>query len=159
MTTLSTEQVWKEIDDNLFGVLGMVTIKNEARTVGIVYIVHDGKLYISSQKSAWKVHHIAQNPHVSLTIPISKRIPFVPWVKIPAATITFSAEAQVLAHDEVSAEVLSALYRDVVKDTEQMAASCVIEVTPVGEFITYGIGMPLTQMRFPEKARGRVAVV
>ena len=35
---------------------------------------------------------------------------------------------------------------------------CVIEVTPQKDFITYGVGIPLMQMRFPEKARGRAAV-
>lgn len=30
---------------------------------------------------------------------------------------------------------------------------------PQKNFITYGVGIPLLQMRFPEKARGRIAVV
>ena len=33
-----------------------------------------------------------------------------------------------------------------------------IEVVPQTEFLTYGVGIPLMQMRFPEKPRGRVAV-
>jgi hypothetical protein len=45
-----------------------------------------------------------------------------------------------------------------VKDEAAMAASCVIEVTLLGEFITYGVGIPLMQMRFPDKARGRAVV-
>lgn len=63
-----------------------------------------------------------------------------------------------LEHTEVRREVLAKLYRSVAKDAQAMAASCVIEVTPQRDFITYGVGMPLMQMRFPEKARGRVAV-
>lgn len=156
--TLTTDQVWQEIEDNLFGVLGMVNAKAEARTVGIVYIVRDRKLYIGSFKDAWKVRHTQGNPHVSMTIPIAKRIPFLPWIKIPAATITFHGTARVFNHDEVDPGVLDALYRGVAKDSRQMAASCVIEVTPEGDFITYGIGMSTMQMRFPEKARGRVPV-
>jgi len=155
---LTTDQVWQEIEQNLFAVLGMVTPKGEARTVGIVYIVNDRKLYIGTQKAAWKAKHIAANPHVSLTVPLAKRIPLLPWIKIPAATITFSGVARVLENSEVKADVLKALYRDVVKDEQAMAASCVIEVTPEGEFITYGVGIPLMQMRFPDKARGRAAV-
>ena len=46
-------------------------------------------------KEAWKVRHITQNPHVSLTIPMHKRISFMPWIKIPAATITFSGSARI----------------------------------------------------------------
>ncbi len=155
---LTTEQVWNEIGQNLFAVLGVVTPKGEARTVGIVYVVDDGKFYIGSQKAAWKVKHIARNPGVSLTIPIAKRVPFLPWIKIPAATITLAGTANVWETREVNPAVLKKLYRDVVKDEQAMAASCVIEVIPQGEFITYGVGIPLMQMRFPEKARGRVAV-
>lgn len=158
MVQLSTDQVWKEIETNLFAVLGMVTPGAEARTVGIVYIVDERKLYIGTQKAAWKTKHIAANPHVSLTIPIAKRIPFLPWIKIPAATITFSGVAKVFENSAVKAAVLKKLYHDVVKDEKAMAESCVIEVTPQQDFITYGVGIPLMQMRFPDKARGRAAV-
>jgi hypothetical protein len=34
---LTTAKVWQEIEQNLFAVLGMVTSKGEARTVGIVW--------------------------------------------------------------------------------------------------------------------------
>src|SRR5215217_1176342 len=85
---LTTAQVWQEIEANLFAVLGMVTPTGEARTAGIVYVVDDHKLYIGTDKAAWKTKHIVGNPHVSITIPIAKRIPFLPWIKIPAATIT-----------------------------------------------------------------------
>jgi hypothetical protein len=157
-TNLTTEQVWRHIDQNLFAVLGMVTPQGEARTVGVVYVVDDHKLYIGTLKAAWKAKHIAHNPHVSLTIPIAKRLPFIPWIKIPAATITFSGLGRVLEHRSVSPAVLHRLYRDVVKDASAMAASCIIEVAPQREFITYGVGTSLMEMRFPEKARGRAAV-
>ena len=155
---LTTDQVWREIEQNLFAVLGMVTPSGEARTVGIVYVVNDHKLYIGTQRQTWKVKHIAANPFVSLTVPIAKQIPLMPWIKIPAATITFAGVARIRDNQAVKADVLNALYRDVVKDENAMAASCVLEVTPQGEFITYGVGIPLMQMRFPERARGRAAV-
>ncbi len=155
---LTTDQVWKEIENNLFAVLGMVTSKGEARTVGIVYVVTDRKFYIGTQKAAWKVKHIASNPSVSLTIPIAKRIPLMPWIKISAATITLSGTAKLRENNEVKPDVLKKLYRDVVKDEAVLAASCVIEVIPQGEFLTYGIGVTLLQMRDPEKATGRAPV-
>lgn len=156
---LTTEQVWKEIEQNLFAVLGMVTPNGEARTVGIVYAVYDHKLYIGTYKQTWKVKHVEHNPHVSITVAIAKNIPLLPWIKIPAATITFAGVARILDNQEVKAEILKALYRGVKKDENAIAASCVIEVTPQGEFITYGVGIPLMQMRFPDKARGRAAVL
>ena len=108
---LSSEQVWDVLKKELFAVLGMVTAKGEARTVGIVYTVHDRKIYIATGKDSWKARHTQNNPNVSLTVPIAKRIPFLPWIKIPAATITFSGKALVLAPKDVSADVKYALLR------------------------------------------------
>jgi len=156
---LTTSQVWHEIEQNLFAVLGMVTSTGEAPTAGIVYVVDDGRFYIGTDKASWKAKYIVANPHVSLTIPIAKSIPFMPWIKIPSATISLSGLAHVLELGEVKADVFKKLYHDVVKDEKAMAESCVIEVIPEKDFVTYGVGIPLMQMRFPNKARGRVAVV
>ena len=156
---LSTEQVWQAIEKELFAVIGMVTARNEARTVGVVYVVRDRKLYIGTGKQAWKVRHIAGNPHVSLTIPIAKRIPFLPWIKIPAATITFSGTARILTAYETPPDLLKAVFRGLAEDEELMAESCLIEVTPAKEFVTYGVGVSLMTMRHPSKARGRAPVV
>lgn len=157
--TLTTDLVWQEIEKQLFGVLSMVTANHEARSVGIVYIVDERKLYIGSKRTAWKVRHIEQNRHVSLTIPIHKRIVFMPWIKIPAATITFSGEAVIKEIDDTPATVIDALYKGMDVDDAFKENATVIEVTPVKEFVTYGIGVSLMEMRSPEKARGRVAVV
>lgn len=151
---LTSDQVWEEIEDNIFGVLGMVTSKGESRTVGIVYVVDQHKLYIGAQRSAWKTKHVARNPHVSFTIPIAKRAPFMPWIKIPAATITFSGTALVLDRRELSAALFEKLYRH----DEAGAEWCAIEVTPEKNFVTYGVGVSLLQMRSPDAARGRAPV-
>jgi Pyridoxamine 5'-phosphate oxidase len=155
---LTTDEVWQAIEKEVFAVLGMVTATGEARTVGIVYVVHDRKLYIGTDKDAWKVHHVAANPHVSLTIPIAKRIPLVPWVKIPAATITFCGTARILPAGETPPEILEAVFRGMAEDEERVADACLIEVTPEKDFITYGVGVSLMQMRDPQIARGRAAV-
>ncbi|MFN2151207.1 MAG: pyridoxamine 5'-phosphate oxidase family protein [Anaerolineales bacterium] len=159
MAELTSKQVWNELKREIFAVLGMVTTKGEARTVGVVYIVHDGKLYISTGKESWKARHVRGNPHVSITVPIAKRIPIMPWIKIPAATITFSGTAQVLAPEDLKHNVLHMLFRGLESDKEMLAETVVLEIEPKGEFVTYGIGIPLMQMRFPEKSRGRAPVI
>ena len=155
---LTADQVWEEIEQNVFAVIGMVTKDNEARTVGIVYVVRDGRLYIASDSDAWKVRHIKENPHVSLTIPVHKSVPLMPWVKIPAATITFCGEAKILNPSDVSQDIFEALFRGMTEDQERLASTSVIEVTPEKDFITYGIGVSLMQMRDPKLARGRAPV-
>ena len=154
---LTGERVWDELEKELFAVLGMVTSKGEARTVGIVYTVHDRKIYIATGMDSWKARHTQHNPHVSLTVPIAKRIPFLPWVKIPAATITFSGIAQVLSADQVGEGVKHSLLRGI-ETPELLASMCIIQIEPVGDFITYGVGVPLMQMRDTQKARGRAPV-
>jgi uncharacterized pyridoxamine 5'-phosphate oxidase family protein len=155
---LTSEQVWEEIEKELFAVLGMVTVKQESRTVGIVYIVRERKLYIATGKDTWKARHIRNNPNVSITIPIAKRILVMPWMKIPAATITFSGKAQLIDVTDVTQDILRGIFRGMADDQEMMADSCIIEVIPENDFVTYGIGISLMQMRFPEKARGRAPV-
>lgn len=155
---LTSEQVWKEMDKEVFAVVGMVTADNEARTVGVVYKVMDGKLVIGTGKDTWKARHIRQNPHVSVTVPIAKRVPIMPWVKIPQATITFAGEASVIEAGEAPEDKLRALFLQGSEDEEMMADMCLIEIRPVGEFITYGVGVPMMAMRTPEKARGRAPV-
>ena len=155
---LTSEQVWSQLKKELFAVVGHVTAKGEARTAGVVYIVHGRKIYISTRTEAWKTRHIRGNPHVSITVPIAKRIPFLPWIKIPAATITFQGRATVFDAQDVAGDIQHALFRGFESDQEMLATTSVIEIVPQGDFVTYGVGIPLMQMRFPEKARGRAPV-
>ena len=159
MADITLDAIWQEIEKNVFAVLGMVTAKGEARTAGIVYIVHDRTIYIGSQQDAWKVKHVAANPHVSLTVAIPKSVPLMPWIKVPAATITVAGEADVLAADAVGDAVVAKLFRGMKNVEELKRTFAVIAVRPTGHFVTYGVGVSLMDMRDPAKARARVAVV
>jgi nitroimidazol reductase NimA-like FMN-containing flavoprotein (pyridoxamine 5'-phosphate oxidase superfamily) len=158
MAELTQDLIWQEIEKNVFAVLGMVTADGEARTVGIVYVVHDRTLYIGSQKDTWKVKHIAANPHVSMTVAIPKSVPLMPWFKIPAATVTFSGTAEVLGADAVGDAVIAKLFRGMKNVEELKRDFAVIAVKPTGHFVTYGVGVSLMEMRDPAKARARVPV-
>jgi hypothetical protein len=41
---------------------------------------------------------------------------------------------------------------------ERRDVAAIIEIVPEGDFLTYGIGVPLPRMRQPGLARGRVPV-
>ena len=156
---LASDDVWKVLEKELFAVLGMVSAKGEARTVGIVYVTHDKKIYIASDKSAWKMRHVAANPNVSLTVAIPKRIPLMPFIKIPAATITFAGVARVVDVASVSDAVKKSLLRGLDLESDVVKGMAIMEIEPAGEFVTYGIGVPLMTMRHPEEARGRAPVI
>ncbi len=155
---VTTDSVWNAMERQLFAVLGFVTPKGEARTAGIVYIVRSRLIYIGTGRDSWKARHIAKNPHVSLTVTIPKRIPFWPWIKIPAATITSQGRAEVQAVEAVEPKILQALTHGVELEPDAAANFAVIKVKPCGEFVTYGVGVPLLTMRKPEQARGRAPV-
>ncbi len=157
-TIITTEQVWNEIEKHFFAVLGMLTAKGEARTAGVVYVVRDRQIYIGTSKEAWKVRHVQQNPHVSVTVTIPKRIPFLPFLPIPPATITFQGQATVQQGDEIDREILDSLFKGMEIDDQFVADSCLIRIEPSGDFITYGVGVSMKTMRNPEKAHGRVSV-
>lgn len=153
----TTADVWRAIDDGIFGVLAFVNAHGQPRSAGVCYVVDNRSLLISSERNAWKVRHIAANPHVSMTVTIPKRVPFMPFIKVPAATITFHGVAEVLSATDVDESVVKRLMggldfeRDVLDDT------AIIRVVPMGEFVTYGIAMPMMQMRKPEEAKDRAA--
>ena len=69
-----------------------------------------------------------------------------------------SGRARLLPAAETPTEIIHALFRGLAVDEEKLAGTCLIEVTPEKEFVTYGVGIPLMQMRYPEKARGRAPV-
>ena len=143
------------MEKRLFAVLSYVTPKGQARSAGIVYVVKNRVLYIGTDTHSWKAKHIALNPNVAINVTIAKRIPFMPWIKIPDATIAFSATARVLPVDETDPDIIDALLKGMVEDPKIRETTCVLEVEPAGDFVTYGVGVPLLDMRDPKKARGR----
>lgn len=154
---ITRDLVWKEIEKRLFAVLSYVNPKGEARSAGVVYVARNQRLYIGTGAGSWKAKHIGRNPNVALNVTIPKRIPFLPWIKIPQATIAFSGKATVFEAADVEREILKALMGRKVDDPRRVAM-CFIEVEPTGHFATYGVGVSLLDMQNKEKARGRVAV-
>lgn len=155
---ITADLVWNEIEKRLFAVLSYVTPKAQARSAGIVYVVRDRTLYVGTGKESWKAKHIRLNPNVALNVTIPKRIPFLPWIKIPDATIAFSATATVQSMRETAPEIIDALMKGMADQEEIVAESCMLVIRPTGHFVTYGVGVPLLDMRDPEKARGRTPV-
>lgn len=154
---LTTQQVWEALEKAIFGVLGFTNSKGESRTAGVVYVVDARSLLISTARDAWKVRHIAADPQVSMTVTLPKRIPFMPFIKIPPATITFSGDAEILRIDDIEEEAVERLFHGLKLDRDLIEDTRIIRVVPYGEFVTYGIAMSVRQMRDTAKARGRAA--
>ena len=112
-------------------------------------------MFISTGKGMWKVRHIAANPNVSMTVALPRRVPFLPFIKVPAATVTFKGEARVLEVADLDASVYARLPRGGDSDPEVADSTAIIRVTPRGDFVTFGVAMPITRMRKHEEAHGR----
>lgn len=156
MAEVTTAQVWAELGKQVFAVVGLVSARGEARTVGVVPVVRGGALWFLTAADSPKVRHTVANPEVSVTVPIPKRVPLLPWIKVPAATITFAGTATVHRPDDVPPDVVRALTRGLEIPSEPAMVG--VRIVPHGDFVTYGVGTSLLGMRDTATARGRAPV-
>ena len=155
---INTDLVWNEIEKRSFAVLSYVNPNGRARSSGIIYIPVDRVLYVRVAKDSWKAKNIRLNPHVALNVTIAKRVPFMPWIDIPDATIAFSGTARVIPMSDVEPKLRETLLGRMIDQHGTIAENCIIEIRPTGHFVTYGVGVSLLDMRDPKKARGRTPV-
>lgn len=148
----TADEIWPYIEKWPFGVLSFVTPKGESRSAGIMYKVEDRALYVLTGPDTWKTKHIRANPNVSMTVTV-QRVP-IRIRQAPPAVITFPGVATVLEMGEIHAELREALTRGV----GDLPDTCVIRIEPTGRFVTYGIGIPMWQMRQPERSLARIPV-
>ncbi len=153
--SVTTDQVWQALERGSFGVLAFTNREGHPRSAGVCYVVDHRALFISTNESSWKVRHLSARPQVSMTVALPKRVPFLPFIKVSAATITFQGVARILAVEEVEGSVFERLPLGGEKDPDVLRSAAVIKVTPRGDFVTYGIAMPITRMRKHEEAHGR----
>ena len=148
----TADEVWPYIEKWPFAVLSFVNAKGESRSAGVMYKVKDRALYVITGPDTWKAKHIEANPNVSVTVTV-QRLP-IRVRQAPPAVITFSGRGHVLDIDEIDADLRRRLLRGV----DDIGEICVIRIEPRGRFVTYGIGIPMMEMRKPEKALARVPV-
>ena len=154
---LTAEEVWRQVERASFAVLSYITPVGEPRSSGVVYKVVDKRLYTVVAPESWKARHIAADKHVSLTIPVLRGGVLALLFPIPPATISFHAIA--IVHPAGSVKVAS-LSKDLesLLPPERRDRGVVIELIPEGRFLTYGVGVSLTDMQKPEFARASLAI-
>jgi len=154
---LTTKQVWHQVAKGSFAVLSYVTPAGEPRSSGVLYTTVGRRLYVAVAPDSWKARHVAASGRVAVTVPVRRGWLLSLVAPIPPATISFHATAIVYPAD--SSEVRSVLKELAsLLPAERRVSARFIEVIPEGCFVTYGVGVSLTQMRDPEAARGRVSV-
>src|SRR6266511_3584138 len=154
---LTTERVWHQLAKASFAVLSHVTPAGEPRSSGVVYTTVGRRLYVAVAPDGWKARHIAANRRVAVTVPVRRGGLLSLLAPIPPATISFHATAIVHPADSPQVRLLLNKLASLLPE-ERQASAAVIEVVPEGPFVTYGVGVSLTQMRDPAAARARVPV-
>jgi hypothetical protein len=154
---LTTEQVWHQVAKGSFAVLSHVTPAGEPRSSGVVYKTVGQRLYIATAPDSWKARHVAASGRVAVTVPVRRGGLLSLVAPIPPATVSFHGTAILHPADSPQVRPLLKELASLLPE-ERRASATVIEVLPEGAFVTYGVGVSLTQMRDPAAARARVPV-
>jgi len=151
------DQVWQALGRASFAVVSHVTQAGEPRSSGVVYATARRRLYVAVAPDSWKARHISATPQVAVTVPVRRGGLLALLLPIPPATISFHAAAIVHPPGSPNAGALPAQLRRLLP-AGHADSGCIIELIPEGNFVTYGLGVSLAQMRHPQLARGRVPV-
>lgn len=153
---ITSDRVWRELEKATFAVISHVTPEGKPRSSGVVCTAVDHRLYLVTAPESWKARQIATGDEVAVTVPIHRGGLMTLVAPIPPATISFHAIATVhpagtAAAESVPKKLASLLPRD-------HRSGCLIELSPRGVFLTYGIGVSLMDMAKPEAAAAHVPV-
>ena len=154
---LTTEQVWHALTKASFAVVSYVTPAGEPRSSGVVYKTVGRRLHMVVAPDSWKARHITASGQVAVTVPVRRGGLLSLVLPIPPATVSFHARAIVHPAGAVDVNALSKELASL-QPAERRASGCVIELIPEGEFLAYGLGVSLAEMRHPAAALARVPV-
>lgn len=155
---LTSEHVWRSVGRASFAVLSHVTPAGEPRSSGVVYKVSGRKLVVAVAPDSWKARHIAAGDVVAVTVLVRRGGILSLVAPIPPATVSFHGTAVV--HPAGSPQARSVLDElGSLIPAQRRAEASVIEITPVGAFRAFGIGVSLRTMLNPAAAQARVPVM
>lgn len=152
--TLTQADVWRAIGKARNAVLGHVTGSGAPRTSAVVFRAIERRLYVAVKPGTWKARHLAAEPRVAMTI-LVHRGGILPLIfPIPPAVINLHGTAVV--HHPGAPEMAPYVERLGPLLPRDAGTMSIIEITPEGDFLTYGIGVPLSTMRVSSDAQARI---
>lgn len=155
---LTSDDVWHEIAKSSFAIVAYVTPAGEPRSSGVSFKSAGRRLYMAVDPDSWKAKHIESSGRVSVTVPVRRGGILTLLLPIPPATVSFQANAVV--HQAAPLMAMTSLPKELVSllPVDRETVVRVIELSPYGEFLTYGLGVPLMDMKRPAVAQARVPV-
>ncbi len=156
-SVLTTERVWHEIGKASFAVISYVTPAGKPRSSGVMCAAVGHRLYVVTDPGSWKARQIGDGDQVAVTVPVRRGGLLSLVAPIPPATVSFHAKAKVHPAGPASIEkVPKKLASQLPK--ERRGTSCLLELVPEGNFLTYGLGVSLRDMAKPEAVLAHVPV-
>lgn len=153
--SVTTVDVWRSLEKASFAVLSYVTPAGRPRSSGVVYAVANHRLYVVTAPTSWKARHIQDGAQVAVTVPVRRGGALTLVAAIPPATISFHAIVRrAISPSEAGIpERLQALLPPARRNE-----AVVLVLQPADDFVTYGLGVSLKQMRDPVASGSRVPV-
>jgi hypothetical protein len=153
---LTTERVWSILEKCSFAVMSHVTASGEPRSSGVVFGTDGRRVLVVVAADSWKARTIKDGQVVAFTVLIRRGGLLSLLFPIPPAAVSFHARARIGEPCMLDRASLPARFARLLPTTSEL--SCVLELTPEGSFLTYGVGVSLMKMRNPELALARVPV-
>jgi hypothetical protein len=157
VSLVTTDLVWRELAKTSFAVISYATPTGMPRSSGVVYALVGRRMFVAVADDSWKAKHIKASGRVAVTVPVRRGGIMSLLLPIPPATVSFHASAIVHPASSLEGSPLSKELAPLLPP-ERRASCRIIEIQPVGHFLTYGLGVSLMQMRSPTLARGRAPV-
>jgi hypothetical protein len=152
----ATEQVWERLEKGFFAVVAYVNPDGRPRSSGVVYAVSGRRLFAVVAPDSWKARQIADGDQVAVTVPVRRGGLLSLVAPVPPATVTFRATATLHPRGSVRVDEVSRRLATLVPKSRR--DGCVLELAPVGSFLTYGLGVSLRAMTRPAEAQAHVPV-
>ncbi|MGZ4471663.1 MAG: pyridoxamine 5'-phosphate oxidase family protein [Nocardioidaceae bacterium] len=153
---LTTDEVWHALERASFAVVSYVNPAGKPRASGVVCAAAGHRLYLVTAPDSWKARQISDGDEVAVTVPIRRGGLLALVAPIPPATVSFHATATVHPPGTMSIEAVSKRLASLLP--EERRSGCVLELAPYGSFLTYGVGVSLTDLARPAAALAHVPV-
>jgi hypothetical protein len=152
--TLTTEDVWRALEKASFAVVSHVTPAGEPRSSGVLVKAVDRKLWFVTASDSWKAKHLAGSGRAAATVLVRRGGLLSLLFPIPPASICLHGAA--IVHDPRTTPIPEGLLPLLPEERREDCA--IVEILPEDQFLTYGIGVPLMQMRDTARSRAHVPV-
>lgn len=154
---LSTDSVWTELDKASFAVLSYISPTGKPRSSGVIYAATNRRIFISTAPDSFKATQISNGDEVAITVTVRRGGLLSLVAPIPPGTISFHATATVHPPGTVNLDAVSHTLATRLPP-DNRTSGCLLELTPAGDFLTYGIGVSLRDMARPKASLAHVPV-